>query len=152
MIHVLNFHSGLTNAPFALAGTTDTALKGNQMDTVFNMDEAVELLKASYKEAERLRIIAWDRLSDAMIAASPVKVGDRILLQNQFYTRDNGKTIQITRLRIIDSMLGYRTLQRGQVLQAEGYPLKKDGTPARTGKWYSRDISRELKESKIVLV
>lgn len=123
------------------------------MDKVFNTEQEIELLQGAYEEAENLRSLAWDRVTTAMLAASPIKVGDMIELRNQYFSKNDGK-----KLRVKNTWVS----RRPHVFRNDGpvewavrircFPIKKNGDMALVGERTVDDVEQDFKVGKIVLI
>jgi hypothetical protein len=116
----------------------------------FNSAQSVELQQAAYEEAARLRELAWERVEVAMFAASPIKVGDKVRIEKQYFAKDNGKVFRVT-----STVVRHVTYERGPdrwEVRAKLFPIKKDGGVALTGEHIVDNVAQEFADGKIILV
>lgn len=117
------------------------------MEKIFNTQREIELLQGAFDEADNLRNLAWDRVSDAMLAACEVKVGDLVeytdYWKKEFTLRINKMFVRRTKL----FSGGYSWEIRSSM-----YPLKKDGNIALKGEKDSSDVEKDLKSGKLRLI
>lgn len=106
----------------------------------------IELLQAAYEEATRLRDLAWQNVTEAMVAAAPVKVGDVV----DYKTYSKIKTLQVTKVWVTHDRNYYNDSNTWRI-RAEMYPFKKDGTPAMKGVESSWDVLRDIEVGELKL-
>lgn len=104
--------------------------------------DLIEVYQAAYEESERLRAIAWYNVEAAMLANSPVKIGDLVEYIPYSYSSIKLYTLRVTSVGITRDL--YTGVPRWRV-RAQMYPIKKDGTIAKVGSHVERDVHAATK-------
>jgi hypothetical protein len=113
----------------------------------FNTQQEIELLQGAYEEAVVIRDLAWERVSTAMLAACPIKVGDMVERPN----RRSGAAVR----RVVEMFLNRTNNYRGGwdwEIRAKLRKVKKDGGTSLNGEDIIWDVERELREGALRLV